>query len=67
VHEAGIVVTPGDHPAFAAGIRAVMSDPLRRQALADEGRRRYQTRFQVARLERTLLTLIDATFGSAPA
>ncbi len=44
----GLVVLPGDPPALAAAIRALVADPGRREAMGREGRARARTLFRAS-------------------
>jgi glycosyltransferase involved in cell wall biosynthesis len=45
--DAGILVTPGDRRALAAGIVAALTDPVLRDDLVTRGRARYEARYRV--------------------
>jgi rhamnosyl/mannosyltransferase len=48
--ETGLVVAPGDAPALAAAVNALMGDPERRRRFGANGRRRVTEHFHVERM-----------------
>jgi glycosyltransferase involved in cell wall biosynthesis len=58
--ETGILVEPDDPPALAAAIAGLASDPARRAALGDAGRRRASAMFDADRMAARMLALYEA-------
>ncbi len=56
----GLLVAPGDVPAFAAAVRSVIFNRDRREALAQAARRRILLEHNLPAATRRLATVIDA-------
>jgi len=57
--QTGVLVEPGDAPALAGAIGALLVDPERTERLAEAGWRRVTERFSLDHLVRDLLALYD--------
>jgi len=64
--ETGWLVPPRDPAAIAAALRQALSDPKRRRAFGQAGRRRLETRFTVQRMVERTLTLYRHLDSSTP-
>ena len=58
--DAGIVVTPDDSEALAAGIEAMLDDPARRERAGAVGRQRISERYSVEAMRDATLEVIEA-------
>jgi hypothetical protein len=61
--ETGLLVPPGDTPAFARALLEILADPLRARRLGEAGRQRAQARFGVERMARDFATLYARLAG----
>lgn len=63
--ETGILVRPGDPPALAEALVALLSDPARRARLADASRARHAERFGVERMVAATASVYEQVLLSA--
>lgn len=62
----GLLVAPRDPAALAEGVLALLADPARAAALAEEGRRRVRERFSVEAMVEGTLTVYRGLLGGSP-
>ncbi|MFN8522548.1 MAG: glycosyltransferase family 4 protein [Chloroflexota bacterium] len=65
--ETGYLVDSGDHAAFANRILALLDDPVARERMGANGRRRVETRHSWRKSCEKLLSLYESLLGRAPA
>jgi starch synthase len=61
--ETGLLVAPGDTPAFARALLDILNDPVHARRLGEAGRQRAQARFGVERMARDFATLYARLAG----
>jgi glycosyltransferase involved in cell wall biosynthesis len=61
--ETGLLVRPGDEPALAEAVVALVRDPVRRTAMGRAGRRRAQTHFTAQRMAAQVMAVYEHVFA----